>query len=179
MSTENYEKQLLMDVEACSKTLRDLPLFGVNSKPEDFRWPTAKDLLAMPADKRIHAIILRWKARGSYIAGIQVVLSNGVQSPPLLGQKQTADNMQEVALNPNIRKIKGNKQEKDGWATHIVFTDNAGAEISKIVAFANELVPEHVLAEGEEVIGVYGHKNSNSSGDFHSIGIIVWKPPQW
>jgi hypothetical protein len=84
--------------------------------------------------------------------------------------------MKEVAFNSSIKKIKGNKQGV--WVSHIVFTDNAGVEISKIVANANELGPEHVLAEGEEVIGVYGHKNSDGAGDFRSIGIIVWKPPQ-
>jgi hypothetical protein len=74
-----------LEREAAIDTLRNLPLFGYTESSEDFRWPTAKDLLAMPADKPIHAVGLKWKARSSYICGLQVVLSNGVVSPPLLG----------------------------------------------------------------------------------------------
>ncbi len=71
--------------EAAVDTLRDLPLFGLSDRPVDFRWPTAKDLRAMPADKPIHAVSLKWKKRDDFICGLQVVLSNGVVSPPLLG----------------------------------------------------------------------------------------------
>ena len=35
------------------------------------------------------------------------------------------------------------------------------------------------LAEGEEIIGVYGTKDQEVSGIFHSLGFIVWVPPKF
>ena len=34
------------------------------------------------------------------------------------------------------------------------------------------------LAEGEEIIGVYGTKDQEVSAAFHSRGFIVWVPPK-
>ena len=45
------------------KTLRDLPLFGYTADPVDFRHPSVADLQAMPKDKPIQAVGLKWKNR--------------------------------------------------------------------------------------------------------------------
>jgi hypothetical protein len=69
--------------------MRDLPLFGLNHNPVNFRYPTDADLLAMPKDKPIEAIKLNWKPSSNYaslIGAIQVVYSNGSASPVFLAK---------------------------------------------------------------------------------------------
>lgn len=56
------------------------------TRPMDFEWPTKEDLLAMPLDKPIRVVALRWHTgdydtAGNFIGGIQVVLENGCVSP--------------------------------------------------------------------------------------------------
>lgn len=55
--------ELCISIEDNFKTMRDLPLFGYNvyPKPINFRFPTDADLRAMPKDKPIEAIELKWK----------------------------------------------------------------------------------------------------------------------
>ena len=79
--------------EESFKTLRDLPLFGFTEKPVDFRHPSVEDLQAMPKNKPIQAVGLKWKIKDSYICAIQVVISNGSHSPVFLGRGMNADNL--------------------------------------------------------------------------------------
>ena len=89
------------------KTLRELPLFGLTTSPVDFRHPSIADLQAMPKDKPIQAVGFKWKENGNYISGIQVIMSNGCNSPVFLGKTQNADNLQEVKITPQVKKIRG------------------------------------------------------------------------
>ena len=96
--------------EESFKTLRELPLFGfVRPNYEvDFRHPSIADLQAMPKDKPIQAVGFKWKKRvGGYIGGIQVIMSNGCNSPVFLGKGMNADDLQEVKITPQVKKIRG------------------------------------------------------------------------
>ena len=93
--------------EESFKTLRELPLFGYNKEPVDFRHPKIEDLQAMPKDKPIQAIALKWKLYKYCIGGIQVMYSNGCNSPVFLGKKQAADNLQEIKITTEVKKIRG------------------------------------------------------------------------
>ena len=62
---------------------------------------------------------------------------------------------------------------------NIHFYDKNGTEISKIESEKKDFAPDVLIEDDEEIIGVYGTKNQDSSGDFFSIGFIVWKPPNY
>ena len=72
--------------------MRDFPEFGwTNWKAYavNFRFPTDADLRAMPKDKPIQAVKLRWKPCDKYanvIGALQVIYSNGVASPVFLSK---------------------------------------------------------------------------------------------
>ena len=102
--------------EESFKTLRELPLFGYNKEPVDFRHPKIEDLQAMPKDKPIQAVGFKWKENknnggnnGGNIGGIQVMYSNGCNSPVLLGKNQTADDLKEIKITTEVKKIRGSE----------------------------------------------------------------------
>ena len=134
----------------------------------------------MPADKPIQVAKLRWKKNSnnsSYFGAIQVVLSNGVESPVFLGQTQTAQDMIEVPITPAIRKIRGT--QNGTWLYQIIFQSKEGQELQKMESYVtNKFASDQVLADGEEIIGVYGTKDQHESG-FYSLGFIVWVPPKF
>jgi hypothetical protein len=61
----------------------------------------------MPKDKPIQAVAFKWKKRDNYIGGIQVIMSNGCHSPVFLCKTQNADELQEVKITPQVKKIRG------------------------------------------------------------------------
>jgi hypothetical protein len=77
-------------LEDAVKTLRKLPLFGYVSHAVDYEYPTAEDLLKMPADKPISITLFRFKestySPSKRIGAIQVVYSNGQSSPVFVAQ---------------------------------------------------------------------------------------------
>ena len=115
------------------KTLRELPLFGNKRHLVDFRHPSIADLKAMPKEKPIQAVGFKWKKDGDLIGGIQVIMSNGCNSPVFLGKTQNADNLQEVKITPQVKKIIGTKVNQ-AYVRSAYFQDKAGNEISRIVA---------------------------------------------
>ena len=123
---------------------------------------------------------LNYKARANdVISAIQVVLTNNTSSQVFLGNKgnETAADMQTVSLNTKVKKIRG---IYDGCCvTNIRFHDSNGNEIAKILPFASEFTPDRILEDDEELIGVWGHKDSDGNGYFHNPGFIVWKPPKF
>jgi|LakMenE01Jun11ns_1017448.scaffolds.fasta_scaffold5036981_1 hypothetical protein len=54
----------------------------------------------MPKDKLIQVVGFKWKNRGSYICAIQVIMSNGCNSPVFLGKGMNADDLKEVKITP-------------------------------------------------------------------------------
>jgi hypothetical protein len=95
-----------------------------------------------------------------------------------MGFHPVVPDMHETNLNSSIKRIRGTM--KNMWPQYIVFLDAEGNQVSAMHANHDEhFGPEQILLDGEEVIGVYGHKNSDGSGDFRSIGFIVWTPPDF
>ena len=43
----------------------------------------------------------------------------------------------------------------------------------------NSFASDQLLADGEEIIGVYGTKDQNGNGYFSGLGFIVWMPPKF
>jgi hypothetical protein len=164
--------------EAAVASMRDLPYTCIQSeKPEDFRWPRREDLMKMIQDGDVRACMLKWKKSKTYqgIAAVQIVLSNGKNSPVFLGKNQTEDGMNEMVLDSRVRKLQGTK---GAWPCQLTLFDKDDAVISKIELNNNNLGEKQVLKEGEEIIGMYGHKNSDGDGVFHTLGFIVWTPPK-
>ena len=135
----------------------------------------------MPADKPIQVAKLRWKKNSNsnaYFGAIQVVLSNGVESPVFLGKTQTAQDMIEVPITPAIRKIRGSINNY--WLFQVIFQSKEGQELQKMESYAhNKFASDQLLADGEEIIGVYGTKDQHANGYFSSLGFIVWVPPKF
>ena len=141
-------------------------------------WPTQLDLLKMPLNQPVRAVKLRWKnnrQNADYFGAIQVVLSNGVESPVFFGRTQNADNLREIALSPEIKKIRGTKNGE--WPTQVIFQNKAGDEIANMFCRRANFAADQDINE-EEIIGVYGHCNSHCSGLFKNLGFIVWVPPK-
>jgi hypothetical protein len=132
----------------------------------------------MPKDKPIQAIGFKWKNRDVYISGIQVIMSNGCHSPVFLGKGMNADNLQEIKITPQIKKIRGTFVG-GYYVKNIYFQDKNGVEISRIVPGNERFAPDVILEDEEEIIGVYGTKDVNTDGNFYSLGFIVWKPPNY
>ena len=135
----------------------------------------------MPVDKPIQVAKLRWKknsSSNSYFGAIQVVLSNGVESPVILGKTQTAQDMIEVPITPAIKKIRGSINSN--WLYQIIFQSKEGQELQRMESTANnQFASDQVLAEGQEILGVYGTKDQHGNGYFSSLGFIVWVPPKF
>ena len=132
----------------------------------------------MPKDQPIRAEVLKWKvsnACGSYFGGIQVILSNGVASPLFLAKDQNSDNLQEIKINSDNTQIRGTYNSTILLSVH--FLAKNGGEISKILPNTSTTNIDIDLAEGEEIIGVYGIKDQAQY--FWSLGFIVWKPPKF
>jgi hypothetical protein len=127
------------------KTMRDLPEFGKTEKPINFRYPTDADLRAMPKDKPIEAIKLNWKPsskNSSCIGAMQVIYSNGHASPVFLGKNEDANNLRTIALNSQIKKIRGTSSVNGFYVCNIHFQDKNGKEISKISAYEMTFAPD-------------------------------------
>ena len=57
------------------------------------------------------------------------------------------------------------------------FSKRDGSEITKVELANDETYgPEFVLADDEEIIGIFG--TSNATEYFDQLGFIVWKPPR-
>lgn len=171
-------------LEKAVKTLRDMPVFGYQPCDHqiDFRWPKFTDLLDMPHNAPINAVKLRWKnstANAAYLGGIQVVLSNGTESPVFLakaGNPVNADNMKEALLTPAIRKVRGTVA--GNYVYEATCLGEKGEEISSIKTNGAG-TKEYALGAEEEIIGVYGAKDYHGGNIFHSLGFIVWVPPKF
>ena len=107
---------------------------------------------------------------------MQVIYSNGHASPVFLGKNQDANNLRTIALNSQIKKIRGTSTENGYYVCNIHFQEKNGKEISKISACETEFAPDQILSEDEDIIGIYGDKDYDGVQPyFASIGFIVWK----
>ncbi len=80
-------------------------------------------------------------------------------------------------MNSKIKKIRGTYS--GNAFSQIIFQDKYGTEISRIGNFEQQFGPDQMLADDEEIIGVYGDKDyAEKYSEFYSIGFIVWKRPK-
>ena len=74
-----------------------------------------------------------------------------------------------------VKRIKGTDKN---WLERISFAKADGTEIKKVEIKASyPYGPEVELSADEEIIGVFGNKDS--SNIIFNMGFIVWKPPKY
>ena len=83
----------------------------------------------MPQNKPIHVVGFKFKRESKTIRGIQVLLSNGINSPIFETFTEGAQ-LEEIALNSQVKKIRGT--ENSSYLRRIHFQDKNGKEIAKI-----------------------------------------------
>ena len=94
----------------------------------------------MPRDQTIKATGFKWKKKGNYIVAFQVIMSNGCNSPVFLSKNQNADNLEEVKITPQVKKIRGT--QVGSCVRNLYFQDKNGTEIAKIEASEIALAPD-------------------------------------
>jgi hypothetical protein len=107
---------------------------------------------------------------------LQLIFSAGVKSPIL--HAQGANLLQTPMTRANYdttAKIAAIRGDMKGFVVkQLYFHSTDGKEIARIFTFKDNDTQVRQLAEGEEVIGLYGHGASFKV--FRSVGFIVWKP---
>ena len=127
------------NIETACKTLRKLPRFGfIEGYDPKFEWPTIEDLMKMTKDKPIKLVSFKYKKSSNYIFGIQVILSNGVNSP--LFESANTYALEEIAINSGVKKIRGSVNITAIGRVH--FIDKDGKEIAMIKAYDDAFAPD-------------------------------------
>ncbi len=79
-----------------------------------------------------------------------------------------------------VKRIKGSILNNEGYPLHkLSFGKRDGSEITKIelsYIIERPYGPEFMLADDEEIIGIFG--SSNATTNLEQLGFIVWKPPK-
>jgi len=102
-------------------------------------------------------------------------MSNGKMSPLFLTKVQNENNIERVDVDfTKVRKIRGTSN--GFWVSQIHFHDKNNNEIKRIASYQQAFGPDVDIADGEEIIGIYGTRNAHNNY-FATIGFIVWKPP--
>ena len=71
-----------------------------------------------------------------------------------------------------VRRVIGT--ERGYYMDQMMFKRADGSEVARMETDKSNLsTTETVLADGEEIIGVYGYKGYAIS----SLGLLIWKPP--
>ena len=143
--------------------MREVPCYGYNYYPVNFRFPTAQDLLQMPKNMAIKVQDLKYKKdtvyNNNYFGGFQLILSNGVSSPLFTGTGQGAQGLQSFAI-PDFSQVKRiNGTKSNDWLYGLSFGKKDGTEITKVEVLSGYAFDqEALLADDEEIIGIYGTK---------------------
>ncbi len=74
-------------------------------------------------------------------------MSNGCNSPVFFGKTQNAENLQEIKITPQVKKIRGTKV--GAWPTQFIFEGKDGNEISKIDITNSNFAPDQILEDDE------------------------------
>ena len=93
----------------------------------------------------------------SYFGGFQLILSNGVSSPLFAGTGQGAQGLQSFAI-PDISQVKRINGTTGNWLWGFSFGKKDGTVITKVEVTSSAFGQEAVLADDEEIIGIYGTK---------------------
>ena len=99
----------------------------------------------------------------SYFGGFQLILSNGTASPVFVATGQDAQGLQSVAIPDysQVKRINGTRQ--GSWLYGLSFGKKDGTEITKVeMSGGCTFGQETVLADDEEIIGIYGSKEVHS-----------------
>ena len=105
-----------------------------------------------------------------------MVLSNGVSSavftaPGTNDQDMLSFNIPDYS---QVKRVNGTKQGLNLCC--LIFSKKDGTQIEKVETNTNgSYGKEFVLDDAEEIIGIFGIKDSNS---ITGLGFIVWKPPR-
>ena len=145
----------------------------------DIEWPTASDLLQMAKNIPFKIRDLKFKKSTAYnqlFGAFQVILSNGVSSP-VFSTTDTNDSEMRSFNIPNYSLVKRvNGTEKGNWLRCLSFNKKDGTELTKVETQTGKPIgPEFVIADSEEIIGIYGWKNDEA---YSNLGFIVWQPPR-
>ena len=96
------------------------------------------------------------------------------------GEGENDQGLQPFAISDfaDVKRVKGKKLESFGSLNKLCFSKKDGTEIAKVeLTFDYEYGPEFVLDDSEEIIGIFGTKDTH---DFIlQLGFIVWKPPHF
>ena len=123
---------------------------------------------------------LMYKKNSNYsyhFGGFQLIFSNGESSPVFTCTGQDASGLQSFAIPDysQVKRINGSLQNY--WLCGLSFNKKDGTEITKVETCSNPFGQETVLADDEEIIGVYGTEKVQPNY-FTQLGFIVWKPPK-
>ncbi len=140
MAAKQAEKQAelkLKAIEAAIATMRNTQCYGYTaSKPANFQFPTAQELLQMLKDNiSIKLKDLKYKQSTKdkrYFSGFQVILSNGVASPVFTATGQDAQGLQSFAI-PDYSQVKRiNGTYTGNYLSHLSFGKKDGSQITKV-----------------------------------------------
>ena len=95
-----------------------------------------------------------------YFGAFQVVLSNGTSSPVFTGLGENDQNMQSVIVQDYamVKRVNGST---GSYIHKLIFKKKDGTEITKVETpwNADPYGQESVIADDEEIIGVFGTKD--------------------
>jgi hypothetical protein len=136
----------------------------------------------LKSTRNIKVADLKYKKRSdnnSYFGGFQLILSNGKSSAVFTSNGQEATNMQSFAVTDYslVKTIKGSELNNGNPLHKLSFGQRNGSEITKVELYnGRPYGREFVLADGEEIIGIFG--TANASNYLEQLGFIVWTPPK-
>jgi hypothetical protein len=112
--------------------------------------------------------IVRLNVGNKLVGAIQLLFENSINSPLFLCKDADASNLQKVELDKShpVTEIKGDPSVD--VIRQVYFLSNDGKELARIFAEKKK------EPKNEEIIGVFGNKNSLSC--MVTLGFIVWRP---
>ena len=156
--------------------MKKLPLWGNQCTPDkiNFEWPSQGLFDFMEPDVSLTSLSLKMQD-SSAISSIQCVLSNGEISPVFENECFKGHKHQQTISFESFGQITAvSAHDSNGnWhcCTRLRFF-NSESQVCEYNPFnRGEMGTEHYLAENEELIGVYGQKDTHNYID--SLGFIV------
>jgi hypothetical protein len=144
--------------------MRRTQAYGYTEEDVDFVYPTPNDLLQMQKNIATRIKDLKFKICSNdnrFFGAFQVVLSNGVCSPVFTGKGENDQNMQSVNIQDYaiVKRVNGSKG--DSCIHKLSFKKKDGTEITKVETGWNRdpYGEDSVIADDEEIIGVFGTKD--------------------
>ena len=145
--------------------MRKIGCFGNNDNSINFEWPKANDLMQMPKNISIKLAALKYYDNSGFMA-FQVVLSNGISSPVFISDDVSNKSLKNFAVSDYslVKRVKGTPQDGGHFnnLSKLSFGKKDGTEITKVETDNyTEYGPDYVLNDSEEIIGIYGSKETS------------------